>query len=230
VQRRLVLRPACKKQQYAHLVDTEAQLQTVKFWKVKELHRRLHLLELDDMARSITLPKVHESTYRLLLRLTRAKVLPTAITSQGTRVVYPPWTKVWTRPEWDLDTSEESCRALLAGCPPPPQAGPPALKDGRPAVPAEVPQRPDGSVAARRMARPGERGVRAAHNLFRGETAGLLLEKESLDAVTSMLGPAQVVRELRKSYASMEERDEAAFEHMQHISQLLHKAIRDQVY
>ncbi|KAI1847629.1 hypothetical protein JX266_006481 [Neoarthrinium moseri] len=116
VQRRLSLHPNCKKQQYAHLVETEAQIQTVKFWEVEALHRRLHLTQLDDKAKSIALPKIHDSTYRLLLGLTKTRVLPTIINSQGAKVIYPPWTQAWTRPEWDLDTSEAAGWALLARC------------------------------------------------------------------------------------------------------------------
>lgn len=114
VHRQLRLHPDCKKQQHVHLVETGAQIQTVRFWRAEELHRRLHLNDLDDMAKSIVIPKISESTYRLLLKLVNEGVLETEMTPGGSRVIYPAWTATWTRLGWDGDVSREAGEAVLA--------------------------------------------------------------------------------------------------------------------
>lgn len=112
--RQLRLHPNCKRQQHAHLVETEAQVQTVRFWRLDDLQDRLYLNDLDDMGKSIVLPKIQNSTYRLLLKLVKDGILETAMTSRGSKVIYPDWTETWTWPGWDGDVSREAGEAALA--------------------------------------------------------------------------------------------------------------------
>lgn len=112
--RQLWLHPNCKKQQHAHLAETKAQVQTVRSWHLEELHDRLYLNDLEGMAKSIVLPKVQTSTYRLLLKLVKDGILKTEMTPLGSKVIYPDWTETWTWAGWDGDVSEVAGKAALA--------------------------------------------------------------------------------------------------------------------
>ncbi|KAI1346357.1 hypothetical protein F5Y01DRAFT_319798 [Xylaria sp. FL0043] len=111
---RIRFSPGCKAVKSAWLAATQAQLQSVRTWRIDELLLQMYGPDRSDEYHRIVAPKVGNSLYLELSQLVKKRVLSAEITQNGPQVVWPGWTAAWTRPDWSGNRSEEVAKATEA--------------------------------------------------------------------------------------------------------------------
>ncbi|KAJ2976210.1 hypothetical protein NUW58_g8143 [Xylaria curta] len=105
--------PQCRKLKSAWLAATEAQLQSVKTWRLEELFATLYGTDRDRQYQSIILPKIGDSLYYELYGLVKQGVISTELAQGGPRAVWPGWTATWTWESWNGCKTEANATAMM---------------------------------------------------------------------------------------------------------------------